>query len=146
MAEVNDAAVKYNEHLLKSVEKMKEKNNYYSSMTSGSKIYNATTGTEYGFLSGSRGENTLWKIIVADKGLALYYDSPEEWLRHKKKQFRYEVDDLKSKDNVVLWYEPSEEEVISMKANGKKKVPKYLPKINPAVKSAWEYRRQVYSN
>ena len=133
----DDAAVRYNEEVLKKIEKLKTKNVHYSSMVAGSKIYNAVTGYAYPFLSGSRQENALWKVINGDKSLAAYYDSPEEWLNHRKKYFRFDNEDLHSKTNVVLWYQPSDEEVFHMKENGKKKVPKYLPKINQAVRAEW---------
>ena len=142
MEDSRDTAAEYNQKLLKATEKLKNKNTYYSSLVGGSKVYNAITGVVYPFLSGSKYENALWKVIAADKSQVLYYDSPEEWLRHKKKMFRYDNHDLQSNENVVLWYEPSEEDIISMKANGKKKIPKYIPKINPSVKSVWEKRRQ----
>lgn len=142
MEDSRDTAAEYNQNLLKATEKLKNKNTYYSSLVGGSKIYNAITGVVYPFLSGSKYENALWKVICADKAQVLYYDSPEEWLRHKKKTFRYDSHDLQSTDNVVLWYEPSEEDIISMKANGKKKIPKYIPKVNPLVKTSWEKRRQ----
>jgi len=141
MSQQEEHAVKYNENILKSVEKMKKKSVFYSNMSTGSKIYNAVTGNEYPFLSGTRNELMLWKVIAADKSQVLYYDSPDEWLSHRKKTMRYDNDDLKSTRNVVLWYQPSEEDIISMKANGKKNIPKYLPKVNPVYKSEWEYRR-----
>lgn len=141
MSQQEEHAVKYNKNILKSVEKMKKKNIFYSNMGTGSKIYNAVTGNEYPFLSGSKSELMLWKVIAADKSQVLYYDSPDEWLKHRKKTMRYDNDDLKSTRNIVLWYQPSEEDVISMKANGKKNIPKYLPKVNPVYKSEWEYRK-----
>jgi hypothetical protein len=143
MESSQDAAERYNEGLKKSVEKLKNKNMFYSSMASGSKIFNAITGVAYPFLSGSRQECMLWKVVVAEKNLVLYYDGPEEWLQHKKKYFKYDSYDLQTRDNVIVWHEPSEEEVISMKANGKKKVPKYIPKINPMHRQTWESRRQL---
>lgn len=146
MTDVTDSAVKYNENILKSLEKIKKKSLFYSSLTGGSKIVNAITGAEYPFLSGSKYEYALWKVIVADNGKVLYYDSPEEWLRHKKKNMRYDSDDLKSTTNLVLWYEPSKEDIISMKANGKKKIPKYVAKINPVYKEQWESRKRAVLN
>jgi hypothetical protein len=141
-----DHATRYNNEILKNLDKMKRKNNFYSNLNTGSKIFNAVTGVEYPFLSGSRFELQLWKVICADKSSVLYYDSPEEWLRHKKKTLRYDSEDLKSTKNIVLWYEPSEEDVISMKANGKKKIPKYLPKVNPEYRLQWEQRKTSISH
>jgi len=136
----DSVALAYNERLLKDVEKLKNRSCYYTNLSNGSRIYNASTGIQYNFLVGSKYEKLLWKVICSDRELALYYDSPEEWVRHRKKLLRFDKDDLDNKENVILWVEPSEEEVYSMKEKGKKKIPKYVPTINPKHKEVWEAR------